>query len=147
MSTVDPTQQAAPMTPEQLLKAFWEAKAARDWWIEEEKRLRLALADLYCADPNGGYKNRTLDIGGGHKLEFTVTRTLKIDTRHANYLEWHKTAGTEKVNTVFVTKPATLHASLTGYNSLPESDRAAIAAAVTINEALSASFKAPKDER
>lgn len=151
MSVVDPTQPPAPvqpqLSPEELLAAFWQAKQARDWWQEEEKRLRFLLADAYAANENGGYSSKTLDVGGGMKLEFSVTRTLKVDTRNAVYLEWHKNATPEQLNKLFKTVPSKLEPSMSGYNGLTEDVKAAIAPAITFGETLSASFKQSKDER
>ena len=148
MSNVDPTKPPPPQeTPADILAAFWQAKQARDYWAAEEKRRRLQLADMYCATEHGTYKSRTLDIGAGNKLEFSVTRTLKVDTRNPLYLEWHKTATTEQINTLFKTTPSKLSPSMTGYNSLSEADRAAIAAAISFDEAISATFREVTDER
>ena len=149
MTHVDPTQPPQPQPkPEEVLAAFWQAKQARDYWAAEEKRLRFMLADMYCNDPNsGGYKSRTLDIGGGNKLEMTVTRSIKVATQNEHYLAWHKQASADEINTLFITKPSTLAPSLSGFNKLSEETRAAIAPAITFDEAISATFKAPKDER
>lgn len=152
MSTVDPTKpppQPVPQkTPEQVLQEFYQAKAARDWWENEERRLRLLLADMYCVDAQtGNYKSRTLDLGGGHKLVFSVTRNLKVATQDPHYQAWHKTANPTLINTLFKTKPAKLEPSVTGYNSLPDDVKAAIAPAISFTESVSASFEAPKDER
>lgn len=152
MSSVDPTKPPPPVAqqpdPSQLISAFWQAKQARDYWAAEEKRIRLLLADMYCADAaNGGYKSRTLDVGAGTKLTFSVTRTLKVDTQNPLYLAWHKQAPPEQINKLFKTKPATLEPSMTGYNSMLDTDKAAIAAAISFGEAISANFSQDKDER
>lgn len=151
MSNVDPTKPPPPVaaqrTPAEIIAAFWQAKQAREYWAAEEKKLRFELADMYCANESGGYKSRTLDIGAGSKLEFSVTRNLKVDTRNPLYLEWHKSATPEKINTLFKTTPPKLSPSLTGYNSLSDQDRAAIAAAISFDESVSATFREVKDDR
>lgn len=151
MTNVDATQpptavQTEPTTTE-LLTQFWEAKQAREYWNAREKELRLQLADRLASTPEGGYCNKTLDVGGGMKLEFIVTRDIKVDVRNDKYLEWHRSTTPELMNTLFRTVPATLKPSLSGYNKLPDEVKAAISDAVNITESMSVSFKQAKDER
>lgn len=145
---VDPTKPPPPaVDPTELIGKLFQAIQARDYWVEEMRILRTALADMYCANANGGYSSKTIDVGGGYKLEFSVTKTLKIDTRNPLYLEWHKTAPPAVVNTLFKTTPSKLTPSLTGYNSLDDATKAAIASALSFDESVSATFKQVKDER
>ena len=136
---VDPTNPPPPaVDPTELIGKLFQAIQARDYWVEEMRNLRTALADIYCANANGGYSSKTIDVGGGYRLEFSVTKTLKVDTRNPLYLEWHKTAPPAVVNTLFKTTPS---------KSLDDATKAAIASAVSFDEAVSATFKQVKDER
>lgn len=146
-STTEPAAPAAP-TPAELITALYQAKQARDYWNAEERRLRLALADVYCAKEDGaGYANKTLDVGGGFKLAFTVTRELKVDIASEAFHVWKNAAGADKFNQLMRIVPSTVKPSMDGYNKLSDEDKAALAGAIKINESVSASFTQAKDER
>lgn len=150
MTTVDPTQPPsttpAPDLPT-LISAYWNAKHLADHWKAQEKQARLALADALSSG-HDGYKNKTMDLGT-HKLRMDVTRDIKIDFKHPEFLKWWNapTTTNEQRNAVAQTVPASLKASLSGYNTLSVDEKNLISPAVRISELVSIKFDEIKDER
>lgn len=144
-TTAPPPAAEPQLSTQDLIAEYWNAVHYQEFWADKVKTLKLQLADRLCLTESG-YKNKTLDLGS-MKLELAVKRELKVAVQDPNFLAWWKTATVEEKNLVMKTVPSSLKPSMSGYNSLSQASKNAIATAINITESVGVKFVEKKDDR
>lgn len=145
------TSQVKPTNLNEAIQLHWNARYALDAAKEAERQAREWLADFMCLQEDG-YKNKTLRMGDGSKIELTVQRGIRLPASSEQYRSLpsmvNKVEGftSEKLNAFIKTKHTT-ELSYSGYKNLPASVKEILAPVLTTTESLAVKYVPATDNR
>lgn len=147
------TDLTKPTTLQEAINLHFGLKHLATTYAEQEKQARTWLADLLCAQEDE-YKGKTITFPDGTKLVLKVTRDIKVDGANpvlAKLTEFVRDKDRDDMTlehfNAFAKPKNTIEYKNSGYKSLPQYVKDAIAPAITHTETLQISYEAPKDER
>ena len=147
------TDLTKPTTLQEAINLHYGLKHLATMYAEQEKQARTWLADFMCMQDDE-YKGKTITFPDGTKLVLKVTRDIKVDGANpvlAKLSEFVRDKTYEDMTleefNAFAKPKNTIEYKNSGYKTLPQYVKDAIAPAITHTEAIQINYEAPKDDR